>query len=186
MPAIEMSRRFRLSGREIEMIENLDQWYGIQCPVPVDLPDTRAIGIDSDDEAHSEWLEAAIAAEASVDEPVAAAVSSPSCQDGATAMAASRPDDASRLRDPLDIYFRHVGNDELLSRDEELALARQIDEARQKLLAPERKSPMRSVQRWDPSPIKTGLTAAAGCKSPFRSAPWKASPRGLASRPVRP
>ena len=28
---VEMPRRFRLGGREIEVIENLDQWYGIQC-----------------------------------------------------------------------------------------------------------------------------------------------------------
>ena len=50
-------------------------------------------------------------------------------------MAAPRPDDASRLGDPIDIYFRDVGYDELLSRDEELALAKRIDEARQMLLA---------------------------------------------------
>ena len=28
---VEMPRRFRLGGREIEVIENLDQWYGVQC-----------------------------------------------------------------------------------------------------------------------------------------------------------
>ena len=116
-------------------IEDEDKGIAVERPIAVDLPDTRAIGINSDDEAHSEWLEDAIAAEASVDELVATAVSPPSCQDGAAAMAASRPDDASRLGDPLDIYFRDVGYDELLSRDEELALAKRIDEARQKLLA---------------------------------------------------
>ena len=116
-------------------IEDEDKGIAVERPIAVDLPDTRAIGIDSDDEAHSEWLEDAIAAEASVDELVATAVSPPSCQDGAAAMAASRPDDASRLGDPLDIYFRDVGYDELLSRDEELALAKRIDEARQMLLA---------------------------------------------------
>jgi hypothetical protein len=26
-----MPRRFRLGGREIEVIENLDQWFGVQC-----------------------------------------------------------------------------------------------------------------------------------------------------------
>jgi RNA polymerase primary sigma factor len=113
-------------------IEDEDKGIAVERPIAVNLPDTRAIGIDSDDEAHSERLEDAIAAEASVE---ATAVSPPSCQDGAAAMAASRPDDASRLGDPLDIYFRDVGYDELLSRDEELALAKRIDAARQKLLA---------------------------------------------------
>jgi RNA polymerase primary sigma factor len=113
-------------------IEDEDKGIAVERPIAVDLPDTRAIGIDSDDEAHSERLEDAIAAEASVE---ATAVSPPSCPDGAAAMAASRPDDASRLGDPLDIYFRDVGYDELLSRDEELALAKRIDEARQMLLA---------------------------------------------------
>ena len=28
---VEMPQRFRLGGREIEVIENLDQWYGVQC-----------------------------------------------------------------------------------------------------------------------------------------------------------
>ena len=28
---VEMPRRFRLGGRKIEVIENLDQWYGVQC-----------------------------------------------------------------------------------------------------------------------------------------------------------
>ena len=82
-------------------IEDEDKGIAVERPIAVDLPDTRAIAIDSDDEAHSEWLEDAIAAEASVDELVATAVSPPSCQDGAAAMAASRPDDASRLGDPL-------------------------------------------------------------------------------------
>ena len=101
-------------------IADEDKGVAVERPIAVDLPDTRAIGIDPGDEAHSERLEDAIAAEASVEAP---------------AIAASRPDDASRLGDPIDIYFRDVGYDELLSRDEELALAKWIDEARQMLLA---------------------------------------------------
>src|SRR5262245_21942038 len=111
-------------------IEDEDKGIAVERPIAVDLADTRAVGIDSDDEAHSERLEDAITDEASVE---ATAVSPPSWQDGAAAMA--RPDDASRLGDPIDIYFRDVGYGELLSRDEELALAKRIDEARQMLLA---------------------------------------------------
>src|SRR5262245_46017227 len=106
-------------------IEDEDKDIAVERPIAVDLADTRAIGIDSDDEAHSERLEDAITDEASVE---ATAVSPP---DGAAAMA--RPDDASRLGDPINIYFRDVGYGELLSRDEELALAKRIDEARQML-----------------------------------------------------
>ena len=43
-------------------------------------------------------------------------------------------DDAPRSRDPLDAYFRNLENAELLSRDEELALAKRIDEAQRALL----------------------------------------------------
>ena len=81
-------------------IADEDKGVAVERPIAVDLPDTRAIGIDPGDEAHSERLEDAIAAEASVEAP---AVSPPSCEDSAAAMAASRPDDASRLGDPLDI-----------------------------------------------------------------------------------
>ena len=47
----------------------------------------------------------------------------------ATGSIANHVDDAPRSRDPLDAYFRNLDNTELLSREEELALAKRIDEA---------------------------------------------------------
>jgi RNA polymerase primary sigma factor len=47
---------------------------------------------------------------------------------------ANQIDDAPRSRDPLDAYFRNLDNTELLSREEELALAKRIDEAQAALL----------------------------------------------------
>ena len=52
----------------------------------------------------------------------------------ATGSIANQVDDAPRSRDPLDAYFRNLDNTELLSREEELALAKRIDEARAALL----------------------------------------------------
>ena len=52
----------------------------------------------------------------------------------ATGSIANHVDDAPRSRDPLDAYFRNLDNTELLSREEELALAKRIDEARAALL----------------------------------------------------
>jgi RNA polymerase primary sigma factor len=47
---------------------------------------------------------------------------------------ANQVDDAPRSRDRLDAYFRNLDNAELLSRGEELALAKRIDEAQRALL----------------------------------------------------
>ena len=47
----------------------------------------------------------------------------------ATGSIANQVDDAPRSRDPLDAYFRNLDNTELLSRAQELALAKRIDEA---------------------------------------------------------
>ena len=52
----------------------------------------------------------------------------------ATGSVANQVDDAPRSRDPLDAYFRNLNNAELLSRGEELALAKRIDEAQRALL----------------------------------------------------
>ncbi len=45
------------------------------------------------------------------------------------------PSDAGLNRDPLDIYFRHIAESELLTREEELTLAKGIDAAQHELLA---------------------------------------------------
>ena len=55
-------------------------------------------------------------------------------RDGTAATGSIKVDDAPRSRDPLDAYFRNLENAELLSRDEELALAKRIDEAQRGLL----------------------------------------------------
>jgi RNA polymerase primary sigma factor len=89
----------------------------------VDLLGTRAAGIDSEHhEIRSDWLEPA--------------TGGPMRLEGAAATGsiAYRPEDAPTSRDPLDAYFRQIGNAELLSRHEELALAKRIDEAQQALL----------------------------------------------------
>jgi RNA polymerase primary sigma factor len=79
----------------------------------------KVAGIDSGHELHSDWLEPGV----------------PIGRDGAapTGSIANQIDDA-RSRDPLDAYFRSLDNTELLSRDEELALAKRIDEAQRTLL----------------------------------------------------
>jgi RNA polymerase primary sigma factor len=79
----------------------------------------KVAGIDSGHELHSDWLEPGV----------------PIGRDGAAATGsiANQIDDA-RSRDPLDAYFRNLDNTELLSRDEELALAKRIDEAQRTLL----------------------------------------------------
>jgi RNA polymerase primary sigma factor len=53
---------------------------------------------------------------------------------GATGSIANQVDDSPRSSDPLNAYFRNLENAELLSRDEELALAKRIDEAQRALL----------------------------------------------------
>jgi RNA polymerase primary sigma factor len=52
----------------------------------------------------------------------------------ATGSIANQVDNAPRSRDPLDAYFRNLDSAELLSRGEELVLAKRIDEAQQALL----------------------------------------------------
>ncbi len=80
----------------------------------------KVAGIDSGHELDSDRLEPGV----------------PMRRDGAAAIGsiANQVDDAPRLSDPLDAYFRHLDNTELLSRDEELALAKRIDEAQRTLL----------------------------------------------------
>ena len=80
----------------------------------------KVAGIDSGHELHSDWLEPGV----------------PMRRDGAAATGsiANQVDDAPRSRDPLDAYFRNLDNAELLSRGEELALAKRIDEAQRALL----------------------------------------------------
>ena len=80
----------------------------------------KVAGIDSGHEPHSDRLEPGV----------------PMRRDGAaaTGSVANQVDDAPRSRDPLDAYFRNLDNAELLSRGEELALAKRIDEAQRALL----------------------------------------------------
>jgi RNA polymerase primary sigma factor len=90
---------------------------------PVDLAAFRrakVAGIDSGHELPSDRLEPGV----------------PMRRDGAAATGsiANEVDDAPRSRDPLDAYFRSLDNAKLLSRGEELALAKRIDEAQRALL----------------------------------------------------
>jgi RNA polymerase primary sigma factor len=79
----------------------------------------KVAGIDSGHELHSDRLEPGV----------------PMRRDGAAATGSiASLDDAPRSRDPLDAYFRNLDNTELLSRGEELALAKRIDEAQRALL----------------------------------------------------
>lgn len=61
----------------------------------------------------------------------------PADEQGATAVVTSiarRAADVGPTRDPLDIYFRHIAEADLLTREEELTLAKGIDSAQQELL----------------------------------------------------
>jgi len=78
----------------------------------------KVAGIDSGHELHSDWLEPGV----------------PIRRDGAAATGSIANQIDGRSRDPLDAYFRNLDNTELLSRDEELALAKRIDEAQRTLL----------------------------------------------------
>jgi RNA polymerase primary sigma factor len=80
----------------------------------------KVAGIDSGHELHSDRLEPGV----------------PMRRDGAAATGSitHHVDDAPRSRDSLDAYFRNLDNAELLSRGEELALAKRIDEAQRALL----------------------------------------------------
>ena len=75
--------------------------------------------IDSGHELRSDWREPSVTVR----------------RDGAAAGSiANQVDDPPRLSDPLNAYFRNLDNTELLSRDEELALAKRIDETQRALL----------------------------------------------------
>ena len=85
-----------------------------------DFLGAEVAAINSSHELRSDWLEPSV----------------PMRRDGAAATGsiANQVDDAPRSRDPLDAYFRNLDNTELLSRGEELALAKRIDEAQAALL----------------------------------------------------
>src|SRR6476619_4959978 len=79
----------------------------------------KVAGIDSGQELRSDRLEPGV----------------PIRRDGVAATGSiANLDDARRSRDPLDAYFRNLDNAELLSRGEELMLAKRIDEAQRALL----------------------------------------------------
>jgi len=95
-------------------------------PVEADVATLRrakVAGIDSGHElpsVPSDWLEPGVPMRRE--------------RSAATGSIANQVDDSQRSRDPLDAYFRNLDNAKLLSRDEELALARRIDEAQRALL----------------------------------------------------
>ena len=100
-----------------------EEYDGAAVERPADVAAFRrakVAGINSGHELRSDWLEPGV----------------PMRRDGAAATGsiANKVDDAPRSRDPLDAYFRNLENAELLSRDEELALAKRIDEAQRALL----------------------------------------------------
>ena len=100
-----------------------DEHDGAAVERPADVAAFRrakVAGIDSGHELHSDRLEPSV----------------PMRRDGAAATGsiANQVDDAPSSRDPLDAYFRNLDNAELLSRGEELALAKRIDEAQRALL----------------------------------------------------
>src|SRR5262249_38317818 len=80
----------------------------------------KVAGIDSSHELPSDWLEPGVPMRRE--------------RSAATGSIANQVDDSQRSRDPLDEYFRNLDNAKLLSRDEELALAKRIDEAQRALL----------------------------------------------------
>ena len=95
-------------------------------PVEADVASLRrakVAGIDSSHElpsVPSDWLEPGVPMRRE--------------RSAATGSIASQVDDSHRSRDPLDAYFRNLDNAKLLSRDEEFALAKRIDEAQRALL----------------------------------------------------
>lgn len=100
-----------------------EEYHGSAVERPADVAAFRrakVAGIDSGHELHSDRLEPGV----------------PMRRDGAAATGSieNQVDDAPRSRDPLDAYFRNLDNAELLSRGEELALAKRIDEAQRALL----------------------------------------------------
>ena len=94
----------------------------VERPADVaDFPRAEVAGIiDSGHELRPDWFEPSV----------------PIRRDGVSAIGsiANQVSDAPRSRGPLDAYFRNLDNAELLSRDEELALAKRIDEAQRSLL----------------------------------------------------
>ena len=100
-----------------------EEHYGsaVERPADVtDFPRAKAAGIDSEHELRSDSLEP----------------SAPMRRDGtaATESIVNQVNDPPRSSDPLDAYFRNLDNTELLSRHEELALAKRIDEMQRALL----------------------------------------------------
>ena len=96
---------------------------GAAADRPADVTDflrAKVAGINSGHELRSDWLEPSVSMR----------------RDGAAATGsiANQFDDAPRSRDPLDAYFRNLDNAKLLSRSEELELAKRIDEAQRALL----------------------------------------------------
>ena len=80
----------------------------------------KVTGIDSGHELPSDWFEPGVPMRRE--------------RSAATGSIANQVDDSQRSRDPLDAYFRNLDNAKLLSRGEELALAKRIDEAQRALL----------------------------------------------------
>jgi Sigma-70 factor, region 1.2 len=97
-----------------------EEYHGSAVERPADVAAFWRAKLAGIDLGHSDWLEPGV----------------PMRRDGAAATGsiANQVDDAPRSRDPLDAYFRNLDNAELLSRDEELALAKRIDEAQRALL----------------------------------------------------
>jgi len=95
-------------------------------PVEADVATLRrakVAGIDSGHElpsVPSDWLEPGVPMRRE--------------RSAATGSIANQVDDSQRSREPLDAYFRNLDNAKLLSRGEELALAKRIDEAQRALL----------------------------------------------------
>ena len=99
-----------------------DEYDG--SPVEADVATLRrakVAGIDSGHELPSvDWLEPGVPMRRE--------------RSAATGSIANQVDDSQRSREPLDAYFRNLDNAKLLSRGEELALAKRIDEAQRALL----------------------------------------------------
>jgi Sigma-70 factor, region 1.2 len=116
------------------------EYDGSSVERPADVAALRrakVAGIDSGHELDSDRLEPGV----------------PMRRNGAAAIGriANQVDDAPRSSD-LDAYFRNLDNTELLSRDEELALAKRIDETQRALLISLFRIPriVERVSAWGP------------------------------------
>ena len=97
-----------------------EEYDGSPVEADATLQRAKVAGIDSGHELPSDWLEPVVPMRRE--------------RSATTGSIANQVDDSQRSRDPLDAYFRNLANAKLLSRDEELALAKRIDEARRALL----------------------------------------------------